>query len=78
MIKNGLIDEAKKLIPYKNYNVLKTVGYSEIFNYFDNQYSLDFYINQIKINTKKYAKRQLTWFKKDKKTIWLNPNNYSF
>lgn len=80
MIKNGFIDEVKKLINYKNYSVLKTVGYSEIFNYLDNNNynSLDFYIEQIKKNTKKYAKKQITWFKKNTKTIWVNPNYYTF
>lgn len=75
MIKNGLIEETKNLIPYKHYNVLKTVGYSELFDYFENQHSLDFYIQKIKISTKKYAKKQITWFKK-KNTTWINPKDY--
>lgn len=69
MIKNGLIQETKNLIAYKHYNVLKTVGYSEIFDYFDHQHSLDIYIEKIKTNTKKYAKKQMTWFKKTKNII---------
>jgi tRNA dimethylallyltransferase len=73
MIKNGLVDEVKKLIPYKDSTALKTVGYSELFNYFDQLISLDEAITQIKTHTKQYAKRQITWFKKDKEIKWFKP-----
>jgi tRNA dimethylallyltransferase len=73
MIKNGLVDEVKKLIPYKNTGALKTVGYKELFDYFDRLISLDEAITQIKTHTKQYAKRQMTWFKKDKGFQWFKP-----
>lgn len=69
MIKNGLIDEVKRFEKYRNYNSLKTIGYKEIFEYLDNKITLNEAIENIKINTKKYAKRQITWFKK------VNKNN---
>lgn len=69
MIKNGLIDEVKRFEKYKKYNSLKTIGYKEIFKYLDNKKKLEEAVEEIKINTKKYAKRQITWFKK------LNKNN---
>ena len=69
MIKNGLIDEVKQFEKYRNYNSLKTIGYNEIFEYLDNKKTLKEAVEEIKINTKKYAKRQITWFKK------VNKNN---
>ena len=63
MIDLGLIDEAKELYKYKNNNALNTVGYKELFNYFSNQYSKDFAINEIKKNTRRFAKKQITWLK---------------
>ncbi|MFA6924538.1 MAG: tRNA (adenosine(37)-N6)-dimethylallyltransferase MiaA [Bacteroidales bacterium] len=72
MIENGLVDEAKKYQEYKNFNALKAVGYREIFNYLEDKYSLEFAIEKIKTNTRHYAKRQLTWFRKDKNIIWYD------
>jgi len=69
MIKNGLIDEVKRFEKYRNYNSLKTIGYNEIFEYLDNKKTLEEAVEEIKISTKKYAKRQITWFKK------VNKNN---
>ena len=69
MIKNGLVNEVKQFEKYRNYNSLKTIGYKEIFEYLDNRITLNEAIENIKINTKKYAKRQITWFKK------VNKNN---
>ena len=66
MIKQGLIDEARGLYLYKNINALQTVGYKEVFNFLDQNITLSEAIEQIKTNTKRYAKRQLTWFKKDR------------
>lgn len=74
MMEKGLLDEVKTLIPYKNLNALKTVGYSELFNYFDGKYDLDFAIEEIKKNTRRFAKRQLTWYRKDQEIIWFNYN----
>jgi len=65
MIEEGLVDEVKALVPYKNLNALQTVGYKEIFDYLDGKSSLPEAIEKIKVNTRQYAKRQLTWFKKD-------------
>ena len=77
MINNGLIDEAKKLYEHKNLNALQTVGYRELFNYFDGIFTKDFAISEIKKNTRRFAKRQLTWFKKDPNTIWFDFNESS-
>ncbi len=74
MIENGLVQEVKSLIPYKELNALKTVGYSEIFDYLDGKTDLATAIDKIKQNTRRFAKRQLTWFRKDTETIWFEPN----
>ena len=73
MIENGLLAEAKRLVKYKNLNALQTVGYTEIFDYFDEKMTLPQAVERIKINTRQYAKRQLTWFKKDKEIEWFFP-----
>ncbi len=75
MIKDGLIEEAFSLLPFRNYNALNTVGYKELFNYFDKTITLEEAIDKIKIHTRRYAKRQLTWFNKDDKIIWIDINN---
>lgn len=75
MIESDLVDEVKSLIKYKDLNALKTVGYQEIFDYIDENLSLDEAINKIKQNTRNYAKRQLTWFRKDKNIKWFEPGN---
>lgn len=72
MLKNGLIDEAKLLYPFRQNNALQTVGYQELFEYFDGQISLDRSIELIKQNTRQYAKRQMTWFKKDPDLQWFD------
>jgi len=72
MVANGLIEEAKKLYPHKNLNALQTVGYRELFSFFDETISKDFAIEEIKKNTRRFAKRQITWFKKDKTTQWFD------
>lgn len=64
MMENGLLDEVRSLLPHKTLNALQTVGYRELFDYFDNKVSLSEAIELIKRNTRHYAKRQLTWFKK--------------
>ena len=75
MIEEGLVDEVKKLLPYRNLNALQTVGYAEIFDFFEGKVSLDHAVDVIKRNTRQYAKRQMTWFKKDKAITWINPAN---
>ena len=73
MIHSGLIDEAKELYNHKNNNALNTVGYKELFNYFNNQYSKDFAINEIKKNTRRFAKKQITWLKNsNNKHQWVD------
>ena len=64
MIKDGIEEEARKLIPFKDHAALRTVGYKELFHYFDGKCSLEEAINEIKKNSRRYAKRQITWFKK--------------
>ena len=72
MMNDGLLNEVKSLIQFKNLNALQTVGYKELFNYFNENCSLQQAVNKIKINTRHYAKRQLTWFKKDTAIQWHN------
>jgi tRNA dimethylallyltransferase len=74
MVKDGLINEVKSLLPYRNVNALNTVGYTEIFDYLDDKLSLDKAIELVKQNTRRFAKRQLTWFRKDQDFIWLAPD----
>ncbi|KAA1247056.1 tRNA (adenosine(37)-N6)-dimethylallyltransferase MiaA [Aquimarina sp. RZ0] len=72
MINNGLIDEVTGLYPYKHLNALNTVGYKEIFGHLDNNYDIDFAISEIKKNTRRFSKRQLTWFRKDPEISWFD------
>ncbi|TSE09525.1 tRNA (adenosine(37)-N6)-dimethylallyltransferase MiaA [Aquimarina algiphila] len=71
MVNDGLIKEAKDLHPYKSLNALNTVGYKEIFKHLDGEWDLDFALSEIKKNTRRFAKRQLTWFKKDLEIKWF-------
>jgi tRNA dimethylallyltransferase len=71
MIGGGLVEEVKSLLPYCHLNALNTVGYSELFDYFDGKIDLQTAIGLIKQNTRRFAKRQMTWFRKDKDIIWL-------
>jgi tRNA dimethylallyltransferase len=71
MMSEGLIYEAKKVYPQKDLNALQTVGYKELFTYFDNDITLEFAIEEIKKNTRRFAKRQLTWFKRNSETKWF-------
>ncbi len=71
MIAQGLVSEVEKLKKHQNLNALQTVGYKELFNYFEENWSLDFAISEIKKNTRRFAKRQMTWFKKNKDTVWV-------
>ena len=72
MIHKGLIAEAQKLYPHKNLNALQTVGYRELFSHFDGECSLEFAIEEIKKNTRRFAKRQVTWNKKDTSIHWFD------
>ena len=71
MINNGLIDEAKKFEKYQHYNSLNTIGYKEIYEYLNNKTTLEEAIENIKLNTRHYAKRQMTWFRKNKEINWF-------
>ena len=75
MIARGLFEEARSLYPMRHHNALQTVGYQEIFGFIDNQYDLDECIRLLKRNSRRYAKRQLTWFKKDPEFRWFNPRD---
>lgn len=75
MIRDGLVDEVRSLLPFRHLNALNTVGYSEIFDYLDGKTDLETAIEQIKQNTRRFAKRQLTWFGKDKEIIWIDAAN---
>ena len=74
MIKNGLINEAKKLFQYQKYNALNTVGYKELFGFFEKKIDKEIAIDEIKKNSRRLAKRQITWFKRDKQINWFNIN----
>ncbi|MDB5196362.1 MAG: tRNA delta(2)-isopentenylpyrophosphate transferase [Flaviaesturariibacter sp.] len=74
MMQQGLIDEVKGLLSYKELNALQTVGYRELFEYLDGKNTLDKAVEQLKTNTRHYAKRQLTWFKKDMEYTWFDPS----
>ena len=77
MINDGLVEEVRSLQGYRDVNALQTVGYSEIFEHLDEKMSLAAAIEEIKKNTRQYAKRQLTWFKKDKEIHWINARQKS-
>ncbi|ARV08144.1 tRNA (adenosine(37)-N6)-dimethylallyltransferase MiaA [Winogradskyella sp. PC-19] len=72
MIENGLVDEARRLLPQKKLNALNTVGYKELFKHFEGEWTLDFAISEIKKNTRRFAKRQLTWYRKDETIKWFD------
>ncbi len=72
MISSGLIEEAKALFPHKDKNALQTVGYRELFEYFEGNFTLDQAISEIKKNTRRFAKRQNTWFKKNEVISWFD------
>lgn len=73
MIKDGLVEECNSLLPYRELNALNTVGYKEIFSYLDHRSTLEEAIEKIKTNTRRYAKRQMTWFKRDPDIRWFAP-----
>ena len=75
MIQNGLIDEVKNVMSYRYTNALNTVGYKEIFQYLDGNWSLEQAIEKIKQNTRIYSRKQMTWYKKDTEIHWFHPDN---
>jgi tRNA dimethylallyltransferase len=72
MINEGLLAEAEKLYPNKDLNALQTVGYRELFSFFDADFTLNFAIEEIKKNTRRFSKRQITWFKRSENAIWFD------
>jgi len=76
MIADGLLEEVKSVLPYRELNALNTVGYKEIFKYLDGEWSLDMAVEKIKRNTRIYAKKQMTWFKKNENIKWFHPDDY--
>ncbi|MEO0570847.1 MAG: tRNA (adenosine(37)-N6)-dimethylallyltransferase MiaA [Bacteroidota bacterium] len=74
MLENGLLEEARALYPHRHLNALNTVGYKELFNHFEGKISLEIAIEEIKKNTRRFAKRQLTWYRKNKDVLWLDHN----
>ena len=73
MMESGLLEEVKTLVPNKQLNALQTVGYRELFGHLIGDLSLEDAVEAIKINTRQYAKRQMTWFKKDEDVQWCSP-----
>lgn len=73
MMHQGLLEEVKKLLPQKHLNALQTVGYSELFDFIENKTDLNTAVDSIKQNTRKFAKRQLTWFRRDEEIKWFEP-----
>ncbi|RUA31053.1 MAG: tRNA (adenosine(37)-N6)-dimethylallyltransferase MiaA, partial [Bacteroidetes bacterium] len=72
MISEGLFEEAEKLYQYRNLNALQTVGYSEIFGFLNGEYDREEAIRLLKRNSRRYAKRQMTWFKRDPEFVWFS------
>lgn len=77
MVEQGLLEEAESVLPFRTYNSLNTVGFKELFQYFDGDCTLDFALDKIRRNTRVYAKKQITWFKKDESVQWFHPDEES-
>jgi tRNA dimethylallyltransferase len=75
MMEDGLLQEAEEMLPHREVNALNTVGYKELFNYFDGMWSLEEAVERIKGNTRRYARKQLTWFKRDDQVKWFHPDD---
>ena len=75
MMSDGLLDEARALYPKKELNALNTVGYKELFDYLDGRWPLEDAVERIKGNTRRYARKQLTWYKKDEQIRWFHPDD---
>ena len=74
MMEQGLLDEARRMYGHRTANALNTVGYKELFDYMDGRWSLEEAVERIKGNTRRYARKQLTWFKRDKDMQWFHPD----
>ncbi len=74
MMRKGLLEEAKRLYPFRHHNALNTVGYKELFKYIDGEWTLDYAIEKIKQNSRIYSRKQMTWFKRDPEITWFHPD----
>ena len=74
MMVDGLLEEARKVYPFRHLNSLNTVGYKELFNYFDGEWPLDLAVEKIRRNSRVYARKQMTWFKRDEEIKWFHPD----
>lgn len=77
MIDEGLVEEAKRMLPHRSDKALNTIGYKELFKYFDGLIPLDEAVRQIQSDSREYARKQLTWFKKDEDMTWFHPNQFN-
>jgi tRNA dimethylallyltransferase len=77
MMDAGLLEEVRTLLPYRDKNALRTVGYQELYDYLDGKCSLEQAVEKIKQNTRNFAKRQLTWFRRDTEITWFEPQQTS-
>lgn len=77
MLEAGLLEEVKSLLPFKDLNALNTVGYKELYHFLSGKWSLELAVEKIKTNTRRYAKRQLTWFRRDPQVHWFHPNDHN-
>lgn len=75
MLQEGLLDEVRKVYSYRHLNSLNTVGYKELFHYLDGEWSFEFAVEKIKRNSRVYARKQMTWFKRDSEIAWFHPDN---
>lgn len=75
MMEEGLLEEARRVYPFRQLNSLNTVGYKELFNYLDGTWELPFAIEKIKQNSRIYSRKQMTWFKRDKSIVWFHPED---
>jgi tRNA dimethylallyltransferase len=74
MMRDGLLEEVKRVFPYRHLNSLNTVGYKELFNFLTGEWTLDFAVEKIKRNSRVYARKQMTWFKRDSDIVWFHPD----
>ncbi|WP_207434469.1 tRNA (adenosine(37)-N6)-dimethylallyltransferase MiaA [Sabulibacter ruber] len=77
MLEQGLLEEVKRMLPYRNHQALQTVGYTELFDYLDGAYPYEEAVRLLKRNSRRYAKRQLTWFNRDPEVQWFHPGQFS-
>ena len=76
MVGQGLLAEAERVLPYRSCNALNTVGYKELFKYFDGEWPLEMALEKIKRNTRVYSRKQMTWFRKDEAIRWFHPDQF--